>query len=501
MNKRIGIIDIGSNSVRLLLADIGDKNSIRIINELKEYLRLGDGLDENKILSEEKIELTLKTLTTYKNICTAFEVSEITAVATEAIRSAKNQREFLDKIENSIGLKITVLTGTEEAYYDYFSTINSMNVDNALIVDIGGASTELILVKHRKLIHSISIPFGAINLIKKFEINDVLEDDKENILKNFLLKQFNDLEWLKEAKGYTLIGIGGSIRTLGKIHRKSINYPLNLMHNYHMKDTDIISIYNLVKSKNNVQRKKIKGLSSDRADIFVGAAAAISTLIEFCSIEDIIISRNGIREGLLYSHICKDNTPIKDVLDFSINTLLINHNSNFRHAEHIYHLMNSLYSELKPLIKSACSLHNIIKTSAMLHHIGSNITYYFHYKHSLYMILNSQINGLSHRELVMSACIAASHRDDSFPINYSEYKTIITKEDLETIRQLGLLLRLAENLDKSMISIVKDVKCIIDEDTVIIKTISDAMPTLEIKEALTATDEFKEVFDKKLYIV
>lgn len=117
------------------------------------------------------------------------------------------------------------------------------------------------------------------------------------------------------------------------------------------------------------------------------------------------------------------------------------------------------------------------------------------------MILNSQINGLSHRELVMSACIAASHRDDSFPINYSEYKTIITKEDLETIRQLGLLLRLAENLDKSMISIVKDVKCTIDEDTVIIKTISDAMPTLEIKEALTADDEFKEIFDKKLYIV
>lgn len=501
MNKRIGIIDIGSNSVRLLLAELGEKNSIRIINELKEYLRLGAGLDKNKILSDEKIELTLKTLTTYKNICTAFEVSEITAVATEAVRSAKNQKEFLDKIKENIDIDITVLTGSEEAYYDYFSTINSMNVDNALIMDIGGASTELILVKNRKLVNSVSVPFGSINLIKQFEINDVLEKEQEEALRNFLINQFNNLKWLSEAKGYTLIGIGGSIRTLGKIHRRSINYPLNLMHNYEMKNTDVTSIYNMVKIKNNAQRKKIKGLSSDRADIFVGAAAEISTLIDFCSIENVIISRNGIREGLLYTHICKDNMPLENVLDFSISTILINHNINFKHAEHIYHLMNSLYNELKSLIKNTYNLDNIIKTSALLHDVGSNITYYFHHKHSLYMILNSQINGLSHKELVMSACVAATHRDDNVPINYSEYKLIVTKEDIETINQLGLLLRLAENLDKSMISIVKDVKCIIDDDTVIIKTISDVTPSLEVKEALTAADEFKNTFNKKLYVV
>ncbi|MDF2502689.1 exopolyphosphatase [Clostridium sp.] len=501
MNKRIGIIDIGSNSVRLLLAEIGANNSIRIINELKEYLRLGAGLDKNKILSEEKIELTLKTLTTYKNICNAFDVSEITAVATEAVRSAKNQREFLNRIKNDASLDITVLSGKEEAYYDYFSTINSMNVDNALIMDIGGASTELILVKNRNLVNSISMPFGAINLMKQFEINDVFEKDQEEKLKDFLLKQFNNLEWLKEAKGYTLIGIGGSIRTLGKIHRKSINYPLNFMHNYQMKSTDVTEIYNLVKGKTNAQRKKIKGLSSDRADIFLGAAAEISTLIDLCSIEDIIISRNGIREGLLYSHICKDNKPLDNVLDFSINAMLINHNIDIKHAEHIYHLMNSLYEALKPIIKHSINLHNIIRTSAMLHDIGSNITYYFHHKHSLYMILNSQINGLSHRELVLSAFIAASHRDDNLSINYSDYKLIIGKDDIEIINQLGLLLRIAENLDKSMISIVKDIHCCIDNDTVIIKTISDVSPSLEVKEASNSADAFKNLFNKKLYVV
>lgn len=501
MKKRIGIIDIGSNSVRLLLADIGENNSIRVINELKEYLRLGDGIDENKIMSQEKIQLSLKTLNTYKNICTAFEVSEITAVATEAVRSAKNQKEFLDLMESQIGLKIEVLTGEEEAYYDYFSTINSLNVDNALIMDIGGASTELILVKHRKLIKSISLPFGAINLIKKFNITDILEKSQEEDLKSFLAEQFKNLQWLEEAKDYTLIGIGGSIRTLGKIHRKSIDYPLNLMHNYHIKAEDVISIYDSVKNKTNSQRKKIKGLSSDRADIFVGAAAAISTLIELYSMDNIIISRNGIREGLLYSHICKDGIPVDNVLDFSINAILINHHVNINHAKHIYHLTNSLYKGLKSLIKSTLDVENIIKIASMLHDIGSNITYYFHHKHSLYMILNSQINGISHKELVMSACIAANHRDDNFPINYSDYKMLINKDDLDTIKQLGLLLRIAENLDKSMISAVKDVECTIDDDAVIIKTISSSSPEIEIKEALNSSDEFKSEFNKKLYIV
>lgn len=500
MNKKVGIIDIGSNSVRLLLAEIGKEKSFRVINELKEYVRLGDGLDDDDLLSEEKIDLAIKTLSTYKNICDSFQVSEIISVATEAVRRAKNRSDFLNRTK-AIGLNIEVLSGTEEAYYDYFSTINSVDVDNALIMDIGGASTELILVKDRKLINSISFPFGAITLTQRFKINDVLQEEQEKELIDFIKKNLNSLEWLKEANGFHLIGIGGSIRTIGKIQKKAVDYPLNLIHNFEMVEEDIISIYDSAKSKNNSQRKKIKGLSADRADIFVGAVALVKTLMELCSIKRIQISRNGIREGLLYSHLCENQMPVDDILSFSINNILINQNTDRRHSEHIYNLFKSLYTGLYTLLDTTENLNNIIKTSAMLHDIGSNITYYFHHKHSLYMILNSQIYGISHRELVMSACIAANHSDDNIAVNYQQYKMIINKDDLELIKKLGILLRLSESLDKSMTYKVPDITCNINNESVIITTISESTAFIEIKAALDVSENFKNAFNKKLYVV
>lgn len=500
MKKRIGIIDIGSNSMRLLLAEIEGKNSFRIINELKEYVRLGDGLDGNAILSQQKIDLAIDTLKTYKNICSSFEVSEITVVATEAVRRAKNQAEFLSRAKNEANVEITVLSGEKEAYYDYFSTINSMNINNALIMDIGGASTELILVKNRKLINCISFPFGAITLTDHFNLSDAIDKNKEKKLIDYILQYFNSIKWLSQAKGFDLIGIGGSIRTLGKIHRKSLDYPLNLIHNYKITNNDIFSIYNDIKVKNSTQRKKIKGLSSDRADIIVGAAAAISALVETYPINNVIISRNGIREGVLYSYICENKKPLDDILNFSLSTILVNHNSNIPHAKHVYHLTTSLVKDLKSIINCNKNLDNVIKTAALLHDIGTNITRYFHHKHSLYMILNSQINGLTHKELVMSACIAASHRDDNL-INYNDYNLVINKDDVDIIKKLGVLLKISESLDKSMTCAVKNISCNIDENTVIIKTISESVPKLEIKEASTISQDFKKVFDKKLYIV
>lgn len=502
MIKTVGIIDIGSNSVRLLLAEISNKNSFRIINELKEYVRLGDGLEENGLLSDNKMQLALDTLGSYKNICSSFGVTEITTVATEAVRRAKNQQDFLDRAQTELGLRISVLSGEEEAYYDYFSTMNSMNEKNVLIMDIGGASTEFILVKNRELIHSISLPFGAITLTEHFKINNALDKNQEEALIEFISDYINSIEWLNEAKGLNLIGIGGSIRTLGKIERKAIDYPLNLIHNFSMKGQNLTAIYEDLKSKNASQRKKIKGLSGDRSDIIVGAAAAVSLVIRKFSMKNLIISRNGIREGLLFTHICKDGKPLSDVLQFSLDNVIENHNIYFKHAEHIYHILCSLNQDLQSLYNTNNeNFDNIIRTAAMLHDVGLNITYYFHNKHSLYIILNSQINGLTHRELVMSACIAANHRDDNSVINYADYSLLIDRNDIETIKKLGLLLKIAENIEKNMTGVVNDIKCNIDDNAVIIKTISSFNPSHEIKESLIPSQEFKKLFDKKLYIV
>lgn len=498
--KHIGVIDIGSNSVRLLLAEITKNNSFKIITELKEYVRLGEGFDDSQNLIEEKINDTITVLTIYKNFCNMFEEIKIIATATEAVRKAKNQAYFLNKIKAATGIEIKILSGEKEAYYDYFASVNTLNIKDGLIMDIGGASTELIWVENRNLKKCISLPFGAITLTNKFQLQNTITSEQEKELKNFFVDIFSKIPWLNEVKSDSLVGIGGSIRNIAKINKKQNNYPLDLIHNYSIPSDEVAEIYNNVKSKTIGQRKKIKGLSKNRADIFLGAVCAVNSLISILKMKKLIISRNGLREGVLLSTLY-DDKKIDNILDYSINNILTNNNTNSKHSIHVYKLTKSLFMQLKTIHRLDDYLINVIKTSSMLHDIGNNISYYYHYKHSSYIILNSTIYGLTPKECVMSAFAASYHRSDNLPSNFGEFKALLDKIDIYSIKVIGILLRIAENLDKDLSGSIEDVNCKIEDDLVVIKTISNHHSDFLIKQAQNVSDSFKELLGKKLYIV
>ena len=213
--KKIAIIDIGSNSIRLVIVQINKDNSFRIIDEVKESVRLGKDMTLKGELNSSRIEMAIATLSFFKRLCLIQNINEILAIATEAVRKATNQKEFLRRVKTELSIDIRVLTGIQEAYYDYFGAINSMDFSDALIMDIGGSSSELILVKNRKLIHSISLPFGAINLTEKFSLQKAMDTKSETAIKNFLTSLFKDIPWLKDVENVPIIGIGGKI---GRAH-------------------------------------------------------------------------------------------------------------------------------------------------------------------------------------------------------------------------------------------------------------------------------------------
>ncbi len=506
--KNIAILDIGSNSVRLVLVKINKSTysySFKIFDELKETIRLGEDLDESGKLKPKKIDKAIHTLKMLKNLCEKLKIDEIIPVATAAVRKATNQQEFLNRVENEVDLKIRVLSGQEEAFYAYYGVINSMDITDGLIMDIGGGSTELIQVKDRQIINSISLPFGAITLTQSFNIKGVLNDNEVKNMNDFFYKTFQEIPWLNSQTHTQLIGVGGTFRNIGKIHRHQTEYPLEITHNYQLKNNDIHQIYNLVRSKKPNQRRKIKGLSKSRADIFPGAMAAISTLVEFCNLTNISISGSGIREGLIYNYLLSNTSedvkkPVDNVLDFSISNIISKSNFDQRHPEHVYKLTQTLFNQLKNLHHIEKDVDSIIKTASMLHDIGIDIRFYNHHEHSFYMILNSGINGLSHKNLLLSAMIAASHRKNKFKINLSKYKNLIDKEDIDRIQKLGVLLRLAESLDRSRTGIIKDIQRNITDITVEIQLISLEKPELEFNYALAVKNDFEEVFSKELII-
>jgi exopolyphosphatase/guanosine-5'-triphosphate,3'-diphosphate pyrophosphatase len=498
--KRIGIIDIGSNSVRMVISEIYPDGSFKILDDLKESVRLAaDMIDGNK-LNEERINLALQTLKTFKTFSDAVHVDEIFAIATEAVRKSKNKDTFLALVERETGIKIKILTGDEEAYYDYFGVVNSMYVDNSLIVDIGGSSTELAWVQDNKLIKCTSLPIGAVNLTQQFNLHDIISPEREDALEEYLNDTFKSIPWLFETSFNSIIGIGGTARNIGKIDRKNKRCTLDVHHNYEMNDHDVHSIYNSLNSKNLNQRKKIDGLSKDRADLIVGPTCAITALLRLTKTSKFIVSGKGLREGIVYEYITKNFAPIDDVLDFSIRSVMLSHNLNIEHAENVYRLTSLMLSSLKPLHNLDKSFDKIIKTACMLHDCGLSIRYYDHHKHSFYMILNSEVNGLSHKELIMSAYVAAYHRNNEFEVNIFQFSGIMNRLDLQNVEKIGAFLRIAESLDKSMSGSVKDIKCSITQDVVTIEVISENNIDLEISEAKKAIPFFMDTFDKTLII-
>ena len=298
--KKIGIIDIGSNSVRLVIAKITDSKSVEIIDEIKETLRLGEDSDSEKNLSNKKIDLLVSTLHIFKGLCDKLEVTKIIAVATEAIRRAPNNETIINKIQLEAGIKVRILTGDEEAYYDFLGIKNSLPCETGLILDIGGCSSEFIYMKNKKIVEKISIPYGALGLTDMFNLHNTISNDQKDSLEQFLIKTYKEISWLKNTDFQCLIGIGGSFRCLGNIHRNNFTDKGNSLHNYKISSKDAKAIYLNIMQRSLDEKKQIKGLTKERADIFVASLAEISTLVHYCNIKDIIFSTSGLREGLIH---------------------------------------------------------------------------------------------------------------------------------------------------------------------------------------------------------
>jgi len=494
--KNIGIIDIGSNSIRLILIELCG-NHFRIIDEEKETIRLGMDMTADGRLHPIRMEKALNTLANFKSLCEGLGDCNIFPVATEAVRRASNQKEFLQLVKSSLNMEIRVLTGAEEAYYDYFGVINSMAFSNGLIMDIGGSSTELIWVENKTIKNAISLPFGAINIADQFNIREKMNGNIEKELHTYLISQFGKVAWLGGVMNLPLIGVGGTVRNIARISRKNVNYPIDRSHNYQMESSEVLNIYDYVKYNNSEQRKKIKGLSKDRSDIFVGAFSVAAALIEFCDSPQLIISGSGIREGLLHEILHGDQV-INDVLEFSLNNVIKTLNIDKHHAHHVWKLAESLYTQLKPLHKINGNAYKILKTAALLNDCGKTINFYGYHKHTFYMMANLPINGLSHKELIMAAYTMMLSVKENFDIEKSPYVKLLSKEDKYIIQRLGIILRLAEDLDKKRNGNITKVECNLGSNHLSLHLFSKGTTEGERKEVEDRGVHFTKVFGKTL---
>ncbi len=503
--EKIGIIDLGSNSARLVIVNLFTEGYFMVVDELKESVRLGQDMERDGFLKPARVAETIKTLKMFRKLCDASGVTRIIAVATEAVRRAKNQRSFLDEIQATCGIKIRVLSPEEEAVLVYRGVINTMDVPKGIVLEIGGGSTKIVYYNRRNMLNYVTLPFGAVTLTGLFSGEGLKPEEQAAKIEEFFTEQLKQVEWLREVDpDVQMIGVGGSFRNLFKIAKMVHKYPLDNVHNYKMQVEDFMPLYDMIKVLDLDKKKKIKGLSAERADILPAALAVIKAFVSYMNAEQFTFSGAGLREGLMFNQALPMTIekPIADVLNYSLTTLVKYYGCDEKHVEHVVNLSIQLFKQLRVLHKFPRQYLKILKVAAMMHDCGMSVKFYNHQRHSWYMILNATLYGVSHRDIVLAAFTACCHkREEINAYDWARYRDIISDDDLDIVKKLGVMLRIAESLDRSNSGTIKGINCDILGDSVIMKTEIEGDATLEIKNAMSAATEFRKSFHKNLEIL
>mgnify|MGYP005836872667 CR=1 FL=1 len=508
--KKIGIIDLGSNSVRLVIFEIMQTGAFRLVDDISETVRLSEGMIDGKYINDFAMRRATKTIKLFKKLSASYGIlsKNIIAVATAAVRKAENRDQFLKLLQSSTGLNFKLLTGEEEALYVYKAVIHTLDISGGIIVDIGGGSTEIIKFKDKSIQSFTSIPMGAVVATEEYLEKDLVPLEKLYNLEQRIKDMLLDLGWINSEENQVIIGLGGTIRNFSKIHRKMTNYPLDISHNYTVNADEFINLYNGITTLNLDERKKIEGMSLKRADIIIGGLAILKVIVDVSQAEQLIVSGNGLREGLLLEYLFENhlisggkNVHFTNVLDFSLENYMDLYGIRREHANHICHLSIAMFDQLRELHKLGDEERRILKVASLLHDIGIFISYYDHHKHSFYTILNSRINGLTHREIILVAAVAASHRKDKLKDDWERtYKPLLKPGDIRMYRKLSIFLKIAECLDRSETGIIRSLECTIEKNTIKIKTYRDDDAELELSLANENSELFKKVFNKFLQI-
>lgn len=477
---RVAVIDLGSNTARLVLFKAIPGYAYRLEDEIREVVRLWEGMQQGR-LSEQAIERALSTLRLFKRFCDSSDVDVILAVATSAVRTAIDGPAFVERVQREIGLQLQVLDGETEAYYGVLGALNEVPLDNGFVLDVGGGSAQLGEVSGGQFERGVSLPLGALALTERFVHSDPIESVEYEALLYAIEEELDTVPWLRPS-GARLIGQGGSIRNLAWIEAARAGYPLNTLHGFQLSRASLQQSIEQLREAPLSKRKKIAGLGTDRADIILPGALVLQAFMSRLEVERITVSSNGLREGLFFERFWQHlrYPVIPDVRRFSVLNMARNYNYQKAHANHVRYLAGRMFEQLAPLHRCGPAERELLDAAALLHDLGTIIGYYGHHRHTQTLIEYNGLAGFSPREIALIALLSRYHRKGNPDI--SEYKPLLNSDDRVLLIRLAAILRLAEFLERGRTAAVDDVIVTWDEKGLYLSLIADEYPAVELWE-------------------
>jgi exopolyphosphatase / guanosine-5'-triphosphate,3'-diphosphate pyrophosphatase len=400
----VAVIDIGSNSGRVMVFERETSSHLRLLAGSRASLRLVHDVDARGALSDATMARTTEALRDFQAIATGAGAKRIVAVATSAMRDASNGALFAERLQRELGLQIEIIEGLAEARYGFAGAVRGLVVSNGLFFDLGGGSLQISRFARRRLSTGVSLPFGALRLSEKFLESDPPTAKQLRRLRDHVRRHLAKAHVARLASGDQLVGTGGTLRNLAKIDRRTRRYPIGWVHGYELSVDRLEEVVERLAATKEKRRDEVPGLSAGRADSILGGALAIHTLADFVRAKRILVSGQGVREGIVLGLLKMAIGSPETVKEASLASLV----SRFdgwrpEAASRRRSVASELQRALEP--RAPRSLVMALDHAARVLDIGRSLDVVNRHEHVADILLSADLNGFAHNELALVLAI------------------------------------------------------------------------------------------------
>ncbi len=459
---RLAAIDIGSNSIRQIIADVTPTGEIRVVDEMKAAPRLGAGVDRNARLSDSAMRHALEAVTRMATLARQMGASRVDAVATSAVRDAANRREFLDRLRKDAGIRVRILDGEAEARLSFRSALAhfDLGVGRAVVMDIGGGSLELALSADGLIERLVSLPYGAIRMTEQFLGNRPRRKDVRK-LRAHVRDDIRRALPVRDWRGAQIIGSGGTFTNLAGMHlyRRGVSSAAGRVHGTAVPREELEHIIDLLQDSSPDDRAGIAGLNAGRSDIILGGLAVAAEVLARIESREMVVSGYGIREGLLLERARINPQPADpgEARERSVRTFAERCHYEVPHSQQVQRLALQLFDAVGHRLGCESQDRQTLSDAALLHDVGYHINYDGHHKHSLHLIAHADLLGVPPEEQTVMAHVARYHRGAPPRRSHLPYGTL-DKATRARIKRLSAILRVADGFDRGHVGAVQKVK-------------------------------------------
>jgi exopolyphosphatase/guanosine-5'-triphosphate,3'-diphosphate pyrophosphatase len=506
---RIAAIDIGTNSLHMIVVRVRPDLSFEVIDREKEMVRLGAGGLDGRALTPEAMHAALQVMSKFRRLAESHRVDEIIAAATSATREAENGGEFLDAITQKTGIHPRVISGTEEARLIHLAAMYGVSIpgDAAVVVDIGGGSVEITRGTGLDVDTGRSFKLGVIRLTERFVKSDPIEPRDERRMLKYINAEIGEyLDQIAAAGFDRVIGTSGTILSLGAIVSVQQGRPSGApQRNRRVSAKQLHRVRKELLALNLEKRLRVPGLEPRRADLAVAGAVLLDTIVRRLGAPELTLCDLSLREGLVLDYIARHRKQIAqadrypDVRRRSVVELAERCNYWPEHANQVARLAVALFDQTRAIHGLTDREREWLEYAAILHDIGVHISYERHHKHSYYLIKNGDLRGFEPDEIDAIALLARYHRSAT-PKRRHEGFGELPRKRRAAVRTLAAILRLAESLDRSHSQTIStiDLRDRGDDGLLQIRTAGDA--ELELWAAGRHAAPFERILGKPLRI-